>query len=186
MKDPKITREMIESITDLPTLPIVVSDIVGLASDPNTSLTDMYNVICRDPPFAAKVLKVANSAFYGMSHQVGSLRTALVILGIDEITRIAIGLWAFAAFPPSNKSTSRLLPSAREPIRNFRLVNLGIEFDGISEVVFDRDKFWQHCTLCGITAKILTQQLGCDMMHLEFVSGLIHDIGKIIVDQYFH
>ena len=76
-----ILRKKIESIGGLPTLPRVASEIIARVSDPDSSMKDISKIIHQDPSLAAKILKVANSAFYGLRQEVSTLQLAMVVLG---------------------------------------------------------------------------------------------------------
>ncbi len=149
-------KRVVERIQKLPTLPEIGVEILRLAADPDVSMDDMSNVINRDPSLAARVLKVANSPFYGMPRQVDSLQLALVILGLEEVRNLALGI---------------------------TLLRVIKDLD--THVSYDRKKFWVHSTGCGIVARALGQKLEFCGQGTDFVAGLLHDIGKIIIDEYF-
>lgn len=78
-------KGQILSIRDLPTLPKVLEEVSKLVQNPNTSIEAIAKVISRDQVLSAKVLKLANSAFFGFSRKVGSLTQALMLLGFDVV-----------------------------------------------------------------------------------------------------
>ncbi|UCD57464.1 MAG: HDOD domain-containing protein [Candidatus Hydrogenedentota bacterium] len=149
-------KSVVETIENLPTISKVGMKILELASDPEVSMSELSEAIHQDPSLAARVLKVANSPFYGMSRQVDSLQLALVILGINEVRNVALGLSLFNVV----KSLS-------------------------SHVTYDREKFWLHSAGCGIVSRILGRKLGFREEGTDFIVGLLHDVGKIIIDEYF-
>lgn len=91
-------REHIESIEDLPTLPEVVIGITRLVEDPNATAEDIYRIVSTDPALSATMLKLVNSAFYGLSRQVTSLEKAIQILGFVTVRNIALAAFVFDAF----------------------------------------------------------------------------------------
>lgn len=149
-------KHKVEKIQRLPTLSEVGLQIIQMASDPEVSVAELTRVIQQDPSLAAGLLKVANSSFYGMSRQVDSLQLALVILGLDEARNIALGLSLF------------------EVIRNID-----------SHMSYDRRRFWVHCASCGAVARILARKVDFKADGVDFLAGLLHDLGKIIIDEYF-
>lgn len=149
-------RSRVEKIRNLPTLPKVGMKILELASDPDVSMSELSQAIHQDPSLAARVLRIANSPFYGMVRQVDSLKLALVILGLNEVRNIALGISLFNVVKGMN-----------------------------THVTYDREKFWYHSAGCGIAARILARKLEFRNEGTDFVSGLLHDIGKIIIDEYF-
>jgi putative nucleotidyltransferase with HDIG domain len=141
----------------LPTLPHVAMEVSRLANSSTSSMSDIVRIIHNDPSLTAKMLKVANSAFYGMPKRIESLNMALVVLGMREINSLVTSICIFKAFP--------ITPG---------------------RPTFDREKFWEHSAGCGEIAKVIAHKLSIRVFGVEFTAGLLHDIGKIVLDQYFH
>jgi HD-like signal output (HDOD) protein len=141
----------------LPTLPQVAVEVSRLAANPVTAMPELVRVIHDDPSLTAKILRVANSAFYGMSGNVESLNMALSILGMRELIHLVTCISVFHAFP----------------------VKPG-------QPTFDRQSFWIHSAGCGEIARDLSKRLNLRFKSSEFTAGLLHDLGKIVLDQYFH
>ena len=145
-----------QNIEQIPTLPIVSKKIMSLLSDEDISLKKIADLIENDQSMTIKILKVANSAFYGTLNKVSSIDNALVILGIEEVRSI-------------------LMTSS---IYNFFSAN---ENDG-----FDRSQFWKHSIIASQVARYLARHFNIGKDDTLFLSGLIHDMGKAVLDQYFH
>jgi putative nucleotidyltransferase with HDIG domain len=152
----KIKRE-VEEIGALPTLPEIPMKIIQLIADRDSSMDDIAKIIERDPSLTANILKVANSAYYGMPQKVASLNLALTILGLNDLINIVTSI-----------SIVRMFTSKKRA-------------DG-----FDRIKFWRHSFGCATASRMLAKEMRFDMQGIDFVAGLLHDIGKLIIDQYFH
>ncbi len=150
-------KEKIKTIGDLPTLPRVALEVATFVRNPNSSMANISELIQNDPSLSAKILKIANSAFYGMSRRIDTLQHALVILGMKEINNLIVGISVFNAFPK--------IPG---------------------KATFDREAFWEHSVACGLIARILATRIEYNTEGTEFVAGLLHDIGKIVLDQHFH
>lgn len=150
-------RERITAIRDLPTLPVVASEIMALLEDENSSVMDVARVMYKDPVMTAKVLKLANSAFFGLRRHVESLNQALVVLGMNQIFNLVISI---------------------SVVKTFDSMELGDDFD--------LDAFWEHSMGTGEISRVIATKLGFRFEGAEFTSGLLHDIGKVILDQYFH
>ncbi|KPL06858.1 hypothetical protein AMJ86_06885 [bacterium SM23_57] len=150
-------KQQILNIGDLPTLPHVALEVARLANSPNSGMSDLVRIIHNDPALTAKVLKIANSAFYGMPKRIESLNMALVVLGMKEINNLVTSICVFKAFP--------VVPG---------------------RPTFDRERFWEHSAGCGEIAKVIGHKLSIRVYGVEFTAGLLHDIGKIVMDQYFH
>ncbi len=152
-----ITRaqQLVERNIKLPTLPHVVARISALASDANSSAEEMGAAIQQDAPIAAKVLKIANSAYYGVQDEVVATDRAASILGFDLLKSIVTQASVMAEFEHLS--------------RNGRL---------------DLDRLWRHSILCGHASAFLARHckavLGLEPSEFHVV-GLLHDVGKVIL-----
>jgi putative nucleotidyltransferase with HDIG domain len=97
-------RDAVLRIRELPTLPAVLGKILMTTADPDASALDLGQLIACDPSLAATILKLVNSAYYGMSRQVGSVTQAIVMLGFIEIRKLVLATTAFHAL---SKETSK-------------------------------------------------------------------------------
>ncbi|TAJ29483.1 MAG: HDOD domain-containing protein [Nitrospirae bacterium] len=87
---PADIRRRIEKVGDLPTLPLVVSKIIAISNRPSSSAEELGQIIEKDQVLAAKVLKLANSPYYGFPRRIGSVSHAVVILGLNVVKRMTI------------------------------------------------------------------------------------------------
>jgi HD-like signal output (HDOD) protein len=156
----KQIQNKIEQITNLPTLPGIVTRVMHIVHDPSSSSNDVAFVVGQDLALSAKVLRLANSAFYGMPHTITSIHNAVVILGLKVINTMVLSLSVFDMFPHERKSA-----------------------------LFNRTAFWRHCTSCGLICRFLSQRLRSFVLfdpEEAFCAGLLHDIGKVAMEQYLH
>jgi HD-like signal output (HDOD) protein len=150
--DPRaLARDAIKSVTALATLPEVTAQIIAMVEDPRSSAGKLHKIIAHDPSLSSRILKVINSAFYGMSGQVGSVERAIVLLGLNAVKNLAV-----------SASLGQL----------FRGVKLG---DG-----FSAKDLWTHCIAVGVTARQLAICLKMPSADEAFVAGLIHDAGVLV------
>jgi len=91
-------RALVASVEDLPTLPEVVIEITRLIESPDTTAEDVYKIVSLDISLSATMLKLVNSAFYGMPRQVTSLEKAIRILGFSTVRNIALAAFVFDSF----------------------------------------------------------------------------------------
>ena len=147
--------ENLANIDDLPAFPAIAFEIIRLTRDPNTTSRNLEKVIKKDPSLVTQILKFANSSLYGLSREVTSLNHAINLLGFVQVENIVM--------------ISVILSSVKKlPLHKN----------------FNRDKFLEHSFGCGVTAKIISNILSFNFSSAEFSSGVIHDIGKVLLDLY--
>jgi len=150
--DPQvIIREAVKNVTALATLPEVTTQIIATVEDPKSSAGKLHKIIAHDPSLAARILKVVNSAFYGMPGQVGNVDRAIVLLGLNAVKNIAV---------------------AASLGQMFRGAKLG---EG-----FSAKDLWTHCVSVGVAARQLARNLKLPNADEAFLAGLIHDVGILV------
>lgn len=157
----EMIRDKIQHVPNLPTLPQLASRLLKLINDPLVSTGEIAFVIGQDLSLSAKVLRLANSAFYGIPKSITNINSAVVILGLKVIHTMVLCLTVFDMFPESKKS----------------------------EALFNRRAFWLHSLGCGIISKFLASRIRKFIMfdpEEAFCAGLLHDIGKVVMEQYLH
>lgn len=146
------TRKIEAYIKNMPSLPTTVAKVLEVCNNPRTSPADLNHVISLDPVLVGRVLKLINSAYYGLGQQVTSLVRAIIMLGINTVKNLAL-----------SSAVLRNLSSKKD-------------FQAL-----DMDGFWRHSLCVGVAAKVLAKRRGVDAKQAEeyFTAGLLHDIGKI-------
>ena len=156
-----MTRDVLEKIReieDLPTLPAVAVEVLALAQSPDVTIRRLSEVIHGDPALSTKVLRVANSAYYRRATgPIETIQRAVMLLGLNEIVNLTSTVTILSSFGTA-------------------------EDDGRSV----RRAFWDHCVACALIARKIARVIGMEARGREFVAGLLHDIGKIVLDEYYH
>jgi HD-like signal output (HDOD) protein len=153
---PPDLQQALARMGEISSLPEVTAKIVQIVEDPRATARDMHDIIRTDPALAAKILRVVNSAFYGLPSQVASLERAILLLGLSAVKNIALAA-----------SLSRLF-----------------DVQAVSEQFAARD-LWRHCVAVGVAARLLASTAREPHVDEAFVAGLVHDMGLIVAQQLF-
>ena len=152
---PKITlEEVIAQIEEVPALPTVVVRVMQMTEDPDSTVNDINRVLSQDQAMTARVLRLANSAFYGFARRIGSISEAVILLGFKTIRGIVL---AAAVSDIMNRST-----------------------DGYA---LDKGELWRHSQAAAIAASTIARKVKFSNLDLAFTASLLHDIGKIILNK---
>ncbi|NOX75469.1 MAG: HDOD domain-containing protein [Gammaproteobacteria bacterium] len=125
-------RNLDHEIHQLPSLSVVVTQLLELLGHDDLTMTQLMTLVGKDQALAARILRIANSPFYGLSRRVGSLQDAGTLLGIHTLGNIVTAAGVMGHFPPGGG-------------------------DG-----FDRLSFWQHAIGVGTCARVLARHGGLD------------------------
>ena len=148
----QIIRDKILNADDLPTLPAIVGRILELVDNPKTTAGTLSDLINVDPVMATKVLKVSNSAFFGFPRKISTLNLAVVILGFSSLKHLCLSVGVMNMWPQEN------------------------------ETGLDMKAFWAHSIATGVAARLLARKVNYKIPGEAFVVGLIHDIGKLLLN----
>lgn len=147
-----VEKALKDYIKNMPSLPTSVTKVLEICNNPQVKPVDLDHVISLDPVLVGRVLKLINSAYYGLGQHVTNLTRAIIMLGINTVKNLAL----------STAVVSNLTPKKESP---------GLNLEG----------FWRHSLSVGVTAKLLAKKRNVDPKMIEeyFTAGLLHDIGKI-------
>ncbi len=149
------TDEILGRVRDLPTLPSSVARLAALIGDENAGAREFEAVIRPDPALTTNLLRLANSAYFGLRREVDSVRQAIALLGLKRVFEVAASV-----------SFARVIP----PV----LPGYGIDTKG----------FWTHSVAVGALAERLARELGREAPGLLFTAGLLHDVGKLAIGSF--
>lgn len=139
----------------LPVMPQIVLKAQEVMSDPNSSMKDLARIIETDQGIVTRTLLLANSAYYGLAGKVTSIQHASVLLGNETLGEIIV-----------MAGTSGFL--------NKTLQGYGL----------DSKIFWRHSLAVAFGSKFISGRVHPELQNDAFVAGLIHDAGKIMLDQH--
>ena len=156
MTTAKLERKLAK-IDDLASLPVVIKNVIQITRNPKSSAMEVARAISCDPALASKVLKMANSALYGFPQKITTISHSIVILGFANIKNLVLTVSMFDMLPAKGGGEH-----------------------------FDREGFWEHSLACGVTSKLLANRVGIKDVEGAFLWGLLHDLGKVVLDTYFN
>lgn len=142
-------------MSNLPPMPQVVMKAQEVMADPKSSFKDLGTVIEADPAIAGRVLKLANSAYYGLRGMVSSIHQASVVLGFETLGEVLTVVGAAG------------------------LLDNVLEGYGL-----DSGFLWQHSLAVAFGSRIVAKKKFPRLENDAFSGGLLHDVGKIILDEY--
>jgi|UniRef100_A0A7C3WPN0 putative nucleotidyltransferase with HDIG domain len=152
--------QILRSLKNLPPFPMVAQRALLLLNRPEVSIQELVEIVKFDPGITANILRIANSAYFGLRREIHSLHQALLLLGTQELLKIIIASGANRLFANSAP---------------------GYFSDG--------QGLWRHSVSCALMADLLARELTLTERTTSFTAGLLHDIGKIVlslfVDQKF-
>lgn len=144
-------QNLVDNASDLISLPEVTLRVNEIANDPDSTADDMAAVITQDPALVVRMLKIANSAYYGLSNEVETVSRAVAVLGTNKIRDLVLSSSASDAF------------------------------DGIPNDLISMQDFWHHSLYCGLLAQILSKKSNKTNSESIFIAGLLHDIGQLLM-----
>lgn len=144
-------------MTDLPPMPQVVMKAQEKMSDPTSTFKDLGRIIETDQAIAARVLKLANSAYYGLRGMVSSIHQASIVLGYEALGEVITVVGAAG-------------------ILDNILEGYGLESGAL----------WQHSLAVAFGSRIIAKSKHPALENDVFSAGLLHDAGKIVLDEYVH
>ncbi len=146
---------LIQDTPDLPTIPHVTMEVANLVDSPNASAPRVAQAMARDQGLTAKVLKMANSAFYGAPRKISTVTDAIVMLGMHTIRNMTMAV-----------SCQDVLD--RE----------------VSSYSIRRGDLWKHSMCVAYAAQQIAKLARYKITEEAFVAGLLHDIGKVLISTY--
>lgn len=147
----QIIADAIKEVSHIATLPEITVKIIQIVENPDSTAQDLHKLISNDPALCARILKVVNSAFYGLPGQIASINRAIVLLGLNAVKNIAIAASLSKMFRGGQISPN-----------------------------FNAKDLWNHSIAVGSAVKLLAEKLRSGLPDEAFLAGLIHDLGIIV------
>jgi HD-like signal output (HDOD) protein len=144
-------EELIKDINTLVSFPVVGIRVNEMVNNPNVSASEIGKVIGQDPALTARLLRIANSAAFGLAAQVSTVSRAVTVIGNKLIRDLVLATSTINAF------------------------------EGIPNELVSMENFWRHSLLCGLAARILAERRHMKNTETLFIAGMLHDVGQLVI-----
>jgi len=148
-------KVILASARKIPSLPSVVMKLRQYLNDPDVNFDELAKVIEYDPGLTANILQLANSAYFGWSRTIKSVKDAITRLGTNRIFQMVLCM--------------SVAPLVRKPVKGYDL---------------DSSALWEHSIAVAICAETMARELNLAGAEDGFTAGLLHDIGKIVLGTF--
>ena len=150
-----LLEQIVSSAKDLPSLPAITYRVIKLVDDPQSTAKDLNDVITQDQSLTAKVLRLANSAYYGFPRRISTVTDAIVLLGFNTIRSLVL-----------SASVYHIL---EKPLEGYALAP---------------GELWRHSQASAMAARLIAQRARYRQPDQAYIAGLLHDIGKVLLNHH--
>ena len=148
-------EDILARVEDIPPLPGTVIRLMNVLNDPASTVNDIVEIVKYDQAVTTQMLRLCNSAYFGLSHQVNSLNDAMRYLGTTKVMQLLMAVHA-------NSLLSKAQPG------------YGLD-PGI---------LWKHSVAVALASTTFAQRVNLANANLAFTAGLLHDIGKVVLNEH--
>ena len=150
-----VLDEIVQRVQTLPRLPDTIVHLTHVVGDPRSSLPQIVGVIRYDPVLTAELLRMCNSAYYGVAREVESLDDAVRLLGTTKVFQLAMAAY-----------TRAMLAAPQE--------GYGLPAGAL----------WTHSVTVALAGRLVAQRMNGPQLGLLFTAGLLHDCGKVVLNEF--
>lgn len=154
MKDKRLNH-IVSKVKDMPVLPSRVNKIIEITEDPDSTIEDLEREILKDQSLTSKILKLANSAYYGYPRKINTVSQATILLGFQTIKSMALA-----------STVSKMMAA---------------ELKGYA---LEKNDLWTQSQTCAIISRYIAKELHFSSPETAYIAGLLRDIGKTILNYY--
>ncbi len=147
-------KQILQDHRELSSLPQTLAEVLRVSRDPNASAGELSKVLQRDPGLTTKILRLANSPYFGAGREITSMTQAVMTLGNRSVVALALAASIY-------------------------------QLTGQWETSFDPMRFWRHSLNVAVASRCIGQAIQSKFTDEAFISGLLHDIGLLIIQKSF-
>jgi HD-like signal output (HDOD) protein len=150
-----IKTRILQKLREIKSFPQFVMETLRKLNDPASSASDVAMSLSRDEGLVLRTLKLANSAAYGMSRQISDIPEAIALLGYKNISNVVLAATVYSVMDK-----------------------------GLSGYALDRGELWRHSLTAAYAARYIAQSTRKALPEEAYVGGLVHDVGKVVLNDY--
>jgi len=151
----KDKKKIFSQVQNFPSMSGAAAKLLALLDDPDTTPGQIEEVVRYEPSLTANILKLSNSAYFGLPTKVGSVKQAIILLGWKRVTQVVM--------------TSCVSALMAKPIVGYEL---------------PAGELWRHSIGVSIAAEMLVKELKLQSAHEVYTAALLHDLGKLILGSF--
>ena len=146
---------ILEDVKSFPSMPAAALKLLTLLKDENTSNAQIEQILRYEPGLTANILKLTNSAYFGLPTKIGSIRQAVLMIGWKRLTQIVLASCVSAIVD--------------KPVQGYDL---------------SAGELWRHSVAVSVASEILVKELKLSVSDEVFTAALLHDVGKMVLGRY--
>lgn len=144
-----------DDVKSFPSMPAAALKLLTLLKDENTSNVQIEQILRYEPGLTANILKMTNSAFFGLPKKIGSIRQAVLLIGWKKLIQIVLASCVSAIID--------------KPVQGYDL---------------SAGDLWRHCVAVSVASELLVKELKLPVPEEMFTAALLHDVGKMVLGRY--
>jgi len=148
-------KKIASVVNSFPGMPGTAVKLLAMIDDPAMRVSQIEKILRQDPGLTANVLRLANSAYFGIPSKVGSIRQAVILLGLKRLIQMVIAACVSAIMD--------------KPVPGYDL---------------PPGELWRHSIAVSVAAEGLVKELKVDAAEEIFTAALLHDVGKLVLGEF--
>lgn len=145
-------HQIMTQVSSFPSMPVAAEKLLALLSDPETEVSQVEAALRLDAGLTANVLKMTNSAYFGLPSKIGSVKQAVVLMGSQKLVQLVLASCVHSVM--------------EKPVAGYDLAP---------------GELWRHAIAVSVAAEALVEELKIPGADVAFTAALLHDVGKLVL-----